>query len=141
MIAVDTNILVYARREELPQHARALAALSALAGGEAPWAIPVFCLVEFFRVVTHHRLFAPPTEPAAALRFVDALLASPTVRLLRPQDRFWPLFGELAREGGVRGNLAFDVQIAAVCIESGVSVLLTEDRDYARFRRVVTRGL
>lgn len=133
MIAVDTNVLVYARREELSQHAPALSALKALAEGDLPWAIPLYCVGEFVRVVSHPRLFAPPTDPVAALRFVDQLLASPTAHLLLPGQGFIDLLARLLAETGVRGNLVFDAQIAALCIECGASRILTEDRDFSRF--------
>ncbi len=47
MIAVDTNIVVYAHREDLPQYKRALRWLTALAEGKEPWALPV---LSFLRV-------------------------------------------------------------------------------------------
>ena len=61
MIAIDTNILVYAHREELPLHRKARARLVGLAEGFEPWALPVFCLGEFLRVVTHPKVFDPPS--------------------------------------------------------------------------------
>lgn len=133
MIAVDTNILVYAHREELPQHAAARARLTALAEGDAPWAIPVFCLGEFLRVVTHPRLFDPPYTIDEACAALDRVLESPSLRILHPGDRFWRLLAEAARAADAAGNLVFDAQLAAVCRESGVSALLTEDRDFDRF--------
>ena len=68
MIAVDTNVLVYAHREELPQHQQARARLVELAEGPALWGIPVFCLGEFLRVVTHPCLFDPPFEIGEAAK-------------------------------------------------------------------------
>ena len=37
MNAIDTNVLVYARREESPKHARAVATLHRLAEVKARW--------------------------------------------------------------------------------------------------------
>jgi toxin-antitoxin system PIN domain toxin len=133
MIAVDTNILVYAHREELLQHAAARARLTALAEGDAPWAIPVFCLGEFIRVVTHPRLFDPPHTIAEACGALDRVLESPSLRILNPGQRFWALLVEAVRDADATGNLVFDAQLAALCRESGVNALLTEDRDFDRF--------
>ncbi len=141
MIAVDTNILVYAHREELPQHAAARARLTALAEGDAPWAIPVFCLGEFLRVVTHPRLFDSPHTIDEACAALDRVLESPNVRVLHPGDRYWPLLAEAVRAADAAGNLVFDAQMAAVCRESGVSALLTEDRDFDRFPHLRTQRL
>jgi hypothetical protein len=141
VIAVDTNVLVYARRAELPHHAEALQALRSLATGSAAWALPVFCIGEFIRVVTQPRLFDPPTTPDAALAAIDGLLASPSARLLSPGPRYWTLLGDLVRAGAATGNLVFDAQIAAVCLEHGASTILTEDRNFARFPGIARRPL
>ncbi len=134
MIAVDTNILVYADREESALHAAALRALRLLAEGDEAWAIPVFCVGEFLRVISHDRLFDPPTPVLDAMDSVESLLASPSARLLVPGDRYLRLLRGMVEESHVHGNLVFDAQIAAVCLEHGATTLLTEDRDFARFR-------
>lgn len=133
MIAVDTNILIYAHREELPQHQEAMAWLRYLAEGTAPWAIPVFCLGEFVRVITHPRIFDPPTPSEIALEALSGLLESPTVKVLNPGLNYPSYFRNCVMEADARSNLAFDAQIAAVCREYGVSRVLTADRDFARF--------
>jgi toxin-antitoxin system PIN domain toxin len=134
MIAVDTNVLVTAHREDLAKHRAALERLTELAVGDLPWAIPVFCIGEFVRVVTHLRLFDPPSTLDEAAAALEGLLKSPTLRILSPGPRYPKLFAEALREADARGNLAFDAQIAAVCREHGTGRLLTMDKDFARFR-------
>jgi hypothetical protein len=134
MIAVDTNVLVTAHREGLPKHRLARERLSELARGDTPWAIPVFCFGEFVRVVTHPRLFDPPSTLDEAISALEGLLDSPTLRILSPGGRYAKLFAEALREADARGNLAFDAQIAAVCREHGAGRLLTMDHDFSRFR-------
>jgi uncharacterized protein len=112
----------------------ALRRISGLAEGDVPWGLPVFCFAEFVRVVTHLRVFTPPSPLADALKFLDRLMMSPSVRLLCPTNRFSIDFAAACQAGGVRGNLAFDAQIAAVCREYGVDKLMTADRDFARFQ-------
>lgn len=136
MIALDTNILIYADREDSALHAAALRAVRLLAEGDEAWAIPVFCVGEFLRVVSHDRLFDPPTPVTDAIDSVDSLLSSPSARLLTPGDRYLRLLRSLVEESGAQGNLVFDAQIAAVCLEHGATMLLTEDRDFTRFRRL-----
>jgi uncharacterized protein len=133
VIAVDTNILIYADRAELPLHRLALGAIRRLAEGSEAWAIPVFCIGEFLRVVSHSRVFVPPTPIADAWASVNALLGSPSARLLTPGEAYVALLGEQLKSSGATGNLVFDAQIAAVCLEHGARSLLTEDRDFARF--------
>ncbi len=141
MTAVDTNILVYAHRAELPLHAAARARLTELAESPARWGIPVFCVGEFMRVVTHPRLFNPPHSAEEACEAVARLLSSPSATLLSPGPGYARLLTESVRDGGTIGNLVFDSQIVAVCREHGVSCLLTEDRDFDRFRRLRTERL
>lgn len=136
MIAVDTNILIYAHREELPEHVSALAWLTRLAEDPLLWGLPVFCLGEFVRVVTHPRIFDPPTRLESALEALFGLLASPSLRVLNPGARYPELFSQHLQEADARGNLAFDAQIAAVCVEHRVTALLTADRDFARFAKL-----
>jgi len=134
MIAIDTNVLVYAHRAEMPQHEVAMTRLRDLVEGSTPWALPVFCIGEFVRVVTHGRIFRPPTDLETALAFLAQVLGSPSARLLVPGATFPTLFSEACRDGAVHGNLAFDAQLVAVCREHGVRTLITEDRDFARFK-------
>ncbi len=141
MIAVDTNILVHADRRELPLHRPALEALWKLAQGDTAWALPVFCVGEFARVVSHPRLFDPPTPAIEALDLTSELLRSPSARLLCPGERFLSLLRQCIDAGDVGGNLVFDAQIAALCLEHGASTLLTEDRDFHRFPGLTTRPL
>ena len=141
MIAVDTNVLVYADREETPQHRPALRALRKLAEGREAWALPMFSVGEFVRVVSHPRVFDPPTPAVEALDSIQALLRSPSARLLVPGAGFLSLFRDLVSSGGVSGNLTFDAQIAAVCLEHGARNLLTEDRDLRRFPDIAVLGL
>jgi toxin-antitoxin system PIN domain toxin len=141
VIAIDTNVLVYAHREETTQHQRATEALAHLAEGDEPWGLPLFILGEFLRVVTHPRLFSPPSPLDQAVAVVEALLESPTARLLLPGARFWSLLGQALDEAAATGNLVFDAQIVAVCREYGVDRLLTNDRDFRRFPSLEAQAL
>ena len=141
MIAVDTNVLVHAHREESPKHGMAHARVVALAESAAGWAIPVFCIGEFVRVITHPKLFEPPHTAEEACEALSRLLASPSASVLCPGPDYPALFAEAVREANAVGNLVFDAQIVALCRESGVSRLLSEDRDFDRFKEFNTERL
>ena len=136
MIAVDTNVLVAAHRLDAARHQQALGWVRFLAEGQEPWAIPVYCLGEFLRVVTHRRVFNPPSTIAQAVDAVDALLESPSVRILLPTAGHWSLLKAAIQVGEATGNMVLDAQIAALCREHGVDRLLSEDRDFKRFPTV-----
>ena len=141
MIAVDTNILVHAHREESRKHRAAHARVVALAESPARWGVPVFCIGEFVRVITHPRLFDPPHTAEEACDALARLLASPSALVLCPGADYPALFAAAIREANAIGNLAFNAQIAALCRESGVSRLVTEDRDFDRFKGLGTERL
>ena len=141
MIAVDTNILVYAHRREFPQHAPALAAVTALAEGSDLWAVPVVCLSEFLRVTTHPGILKPPSSIGQAAGAFEGLLASPSLRVFVSGERHAALLLKIVREHHVTGNLTFDAQIVALCLEHGVRELLTADRDFQRFPEIKTRPI
>jgi len=140
MIALDTNILVYARREEAPFHKEAIKLLKDLAEGDEHWALPWPCVYEFLRVVTHPRVFHPPTSLEAALDDLESLLDAPSLVLLGEGPSHVTHLLRLTKAGQASGNLAHDAHIAALLIEHGVSELLTADRDFARFPGVRIRN-
>jgi toxin-antitoxin system PIN domain toxin len=140
VIAVDTNVLVYAHREDSPWHAASLARVGELAEGRAAWAIPWPCLHEFVAIVTHPRIYAPPTPLAAALDQVDAWLESPTLTLLAESEGYWRDLRDVLREGRITGPQVHDARVAALCRLHGVRELWTADRDFGRFPGLPTRN-
>jgi len=131
--AVDTNILVYAQVAATPHHEPARRLLFELAETALPWAIPWPCVYEFLRVVTHPRLLHPPMSFQAALAEVKSLLESPQLLLLAETSRHAEVMEQVVRRSGATGNLMYDAHIAALCLEHGVSEIITGDRDFLRF--------
>ena len=113
----------------------------ALAEGTAHWGLPVFCAVEFLRVVTHRRVFNPPSSLAQAAEFLEGIVASPSCRIVLPGAGFLGLLTAVSQRADARGNLMFDAQIAALCQEHGISAILTNDRDFERFDGIEVRYL
>jgi toxin-antitoxin system PIN domain toxin len=140
MIAVDSNLLVYAHREDSPWHEAAYACLAGLAEGREAWAIPWPCLHEFLAIATHPRIYDPPTPLAKAIDQIDAWLESPTVVLLAEAEDHWRHLSSLLRAGRVSGPRVHDARVAASCLQHGVRELWTVDRDFSRFPRLRTRN-
>jgi len=138
VIAVDTNILVYAHRRDLPQHATARDAVAGLATGRVPWAIPWPCVHEFVAIVTNPRIFRRPTEAAQALRQLRAWLGSPSASALGETERYLETFTQVVEHSGVTGGKVHDARIAALCLEHSVTLLWTADRDFGRFPALKT---
>ena len=140
MIALDTNLLVYARREELPQHVAAHRLLTELAAGDVPWALPWPCVYEYLRVVTHPRVFDPPTNVDRAIEDLESLFESPSLVMLGEGPAHAAHLRNMIRGGQVSGNLVHDAHIAALALEHGVRELWTLDRDFARFPGIRVRN-
>lgn len=133
MTAVDTNILVYAHREDAPWHAKAEACLRELAEGRRAWAIPWPCIHEFLAIVTHARIFAPPTPLSRAIAQVAAWLESPSLVVIAETGSYWADLRLVLERGHVSGAMAHDARIAALCRHHGVRELWSVDRDFSRF--------
>lgn len=133
MIAVDTNLLVYAHREDSQWYERAAAIIKELAQSKAAWAIPWPCVHEFLAIVTHPRVYRPPSPIARALAQIDAWFESPTLQLLSEPAGFWQSCRPMMAAGRVSGPLVHDARVAALCAEHGVRELWTADRDFSRF--------
>jgi uncharacterized protein len=131
--AVDTNVLIYAEMTTSRHHVAARELLRELAEDPRPWAIPWPCVYEFLRVVTHPRVYHPPAPLRVALADLHTILASPSLMLLSETPRHLDVMAGVLKGSGVAGNLVHDAHIAALCLEHGVSELLTGDRDFARF--------
>lgn len=132
MILPDVNVLVYAHREDTPDHAAYQTWLVETVRAKGSYGISDLVLSGFLRVVTHPRVFRVPTPLPVALSFVHALRERPNAVLVSPGARHWEIFAALCKTTGVRGNLIADAFLAALAIESG-SEWLTTDRDYSRF--------
>ncbi len=133
MIAIDTNLLVYAHREDSPFHVAAYACVAQCAEARAAWAIPWPCLHEFFAIATHPRIYNPPTPARRALEQIDAWLESPSLVLLTEGDLHWPTLRDLATTAHIAGPAIHDARIAALCLQHGASELWSADRDFGRF--------
>lgn len=133
MIAVDTNILVYAHRSDSQFHAPGLRRLRELVEGNSAWGIPWPCVHEFLGIVTNRRIYQPPTSPDEALQYVDSLIQSPNLVLLSETDRHWQTLQALVRRAQILGGKVLDARIAAICIDHGVTELWSADRDFNRF--------
>jgi toxin-antitoxin system PIN domain toxin len=140
VIAVDTNLLVMFHRLEFPRHAQAVTVIRQLAEGNSLWAIPWPCVHEFLAVVTNPRIFKEPTPAKVALTVMDALMESPSLRLLHEGPAYWPHLKHCLVRTTVVGARVHDARIAALCLAHGVKELWTADRDFSQFTALKSRN-
>jgi toxin-antitoxin system PIN domain toxin len=135
MLMPDVNVLIYAHREESPDHEAYAKWLSDHVEGDEPLACSELVLSAFLRIVTHRRVFEDPTPLEVALEFTGELVRSPGVRRVRPGAQHFEIFTELTRATNARGKLIADAYHAALAIEYGCE-FITTDGDFARFPRL-----
>jgi len=140
VIAVDTNLLVYAHRRDSAFHGPATRSVTALAQSAAPWAIPWPCIHEFYSVVTNVRAYKPASTPQQASTQIDAWFASPSLVLLHETPQHWATLRRLLVEARATGALVHDARVAAICIDHDVAELWSADRDFNRFPRLAVRN-
>lgn len=133
MIAVDTNILVYAHRADSAFHERARSAIESLAAGAREWALPWPCAHEFFAIVTHPRIYKTATPPETAFAQLRALQTLANLAFIGEADDHLQRLEPLALAAKAQGGAIHDARIAAICLSHGVTELWSADRDFSRF--------
>ena len=136
MIAIDTNLLVYAHRPEMPFHERSRQVLTDAVGGPEPVAVPWPCVHEFLAVVSNPRIFTDPTPMETALEGVGRLINSFTGGFLAEGQGYLDVLEQIARPAQLQGAVVHDARIAALCLYHGVRVLWSADRDFSRFPKL-----
>jgi hypothetical protein len=132
MIAVDTNLLVYAHRRDSDWHGAAVQTVRTLAE-TARWAIPWPCVHEFFGIVTHPRIYKPASTITEALGQIELWRSSPGLTLLAETELAWPTLRDVVRGSKIVGPAIHDARIVALCMQHGVTELWSCDRDFSRF--------
>lgn len=140
MIAVDTNILVYAHREDSPFHEKAYQCILGLAENIKPWTIPFPCIHEFLAIVTHPKIYKPPTSMLLALKQVEAWLESPSLVLIGESNHYWHILSSILKTSNISGAQIHDARIAAICMYHNVNELLSADRDFSHFSELKIRN-
>jgi toxin-antitoxin system PIN domain toxin len=134
MFVVDTNVLVYAADESVPEHARCRALVEQWRRGAAAWYLTWGIAYEFLRIVTHPRVMRQPWPLADARRFLEALQASASLGWLVPTDRHGAVLADVVAEvPGLAGNILHDTHTAVLMREHGIRRVCTRDTDFHRF--------
>ena len=134
MLAVDTNVLIYAADADLQFHAPCRDWLERQRVRPDAWYTTWGIVYEFLRVTTHPRVMRRPWSVLAAWEFVSALLASPGLALLVPTQRHADVAGKVISElPHLAGNLLHDAHTAILMREHGIARICTRDTDFNQF--------
>jgi hypothetical protein len=140
VIVVDTNLLVYAHREDSECHQAARAVVESLRHQSAPWALPWPCVHELIGIATHPGLYRPASTLSEALGPLDALFASPSLQLLSESHGYFEELRAIATAAQLKGPRIHDARVAALCLHHGVRELWTADRDFSVFPQLTVRN-
>ncbi len=144
MIALDTNLLVYAHRAEMPLHDRARQVLNDLFAGRLAGreevGIPWPCIHEFIGAVTHRRTWVMAHTMDQAFEAIGRMTASPQTRLIGEGPSHLATVRGLATASGIAGAQIHDARIAAICLSHGVRELWSCDRDFGRYPTLRVRN-
>ncbi len=140
MIAVDTNLLVYAHRAGVREHRAAQAALERASRDRRGWGTAVACVAEFWSVVTHPRASGRPSRPGEARSFFDSLVDEGGLALWSPGPGFAGRLLQMATDMEVSGARIFDLQIALTAFDNGATELWSHDPDFASLPGLVLRN-
>ncbi len=134
MFVVDTNILVYAADRDTDHHDACRNRLHEWRQGKTAWYLTWGICYEFLRVVTHSAVLREPWTTAEAMQFLDALLESPGLAILRPTERHASVLREILQGASdMRGSKLHDLHTAVLMSEHGIRTIQTHDMDFHHF--------
>ena len=133
MLLMDVNILVYAHRQDMKNHAEFCTWLEDVINSNSAYGYSELVLSGFLRVVTHPKIFEEPSSLKMALSFINQLRLQPNALCISPGNLHWDIFQNLIETSNAKGNLIPDAYHAALAIESG-SEWVTTDKGFKRFK-------
>ena len=134
MLAVDTNILIYAADADSSFHTSCRSWLENQRQRADAWYVTWEIFYEFVRITTHPRVMHNPWSARQAWGFVAALLASPGLAVLVPTERHAEVAAAVIAElPHLTGNLFHDAHTAILMREHGIRQICTRDTDFHRF--------
>jgi uncharacterized protein len=132
VILIDVNILIYAVDADSSHHRVVAPWFEGVLNRAGLVGLPWIVIQAFLRITTRAGLLRTPLAVEDAVTYCQSWLDLPSVRILAPGDRHWPIFRNLLLTVGTAGNLTSDVHLAALALENGCTICST-DNDFKRF--------
>ncbi len=133
MIAIDTNLLIYAHRASQPEHRAARHAIEEASHDPRGWGIALPSVAEFWAIVTHPQSAGGASTARQAYGFLDSLIAGAGAQLWTAREGFWGRLLRLAGELRVQGPRIFDLQIGLTAFDNGAVEIWTHDSRFVGF--------
>jgi hypothetical protein len=127
MIAIDTNLLVFAHRTQVSEHRAARKAIEKASMDSDGWGFTLTNLLEFWSIVTHPAAPPRPSTPAEASAFVQSLIRDADAQIWLPGEGFDQRLMQLGSKLRVSGPRIFDLTVALIALEAGAGEIWTHD--------------
>jgi predicted nucleic acid-binding protein len=98
------------------------------------------CDFEFIAQVTNQLDSTKSLTTTQAIAQIENWLSSPGTQVIRGRDKDFKTFARLCAESGRSGQNIFDVQVAAICIDNGVTEFVTGDKGFEKFAELRIRN-
>lgn len=132
MIAIDTNLLIYAHRSGTREHRPAQRAIETAASDPRGWGISLASVSEFWSIVTHPAANGQPATPRLAMSFLTSLVETGGMQIWSPGVDFAARLMQLAADLEISGVRIFDLQIGLTAFENGAAELWSHDAAFVR---------
>jgi toxin-antitoxin system PIN domain toxin len=132
VIAIDTNLLIYAHRRAVAEHDAARQAIEAACNSTRGWGVAFPTIAEFYSIVTHPAASGRPSTPDEAVAFLQMLETRGGMVVWTPGPEFGTRLVQTAADLNVMGVRVFDLQIALCALDGGATELWTHDRNFVK---------
>jgi predicted nucleic acid-binding protein len=126
MIALDTNIIVYAMVQTQPEHGRALKWLQSQTDSLATTPTNIG---EALRLLTHPKVFPKPVVLKLAISHLKKFVEAFDIMILDEPEDWWHTLPTLSTHP-IAGNDVFDARIVRTLQFHGVKTLCTLDSGF-----------
>ena len=140
MIGVDTNVLLYAFNVTSPHNAVAKKTLETLLSQQEDVAFTDIVMFEFIAQATSINRPGPSPTAAQVIAQLENWLTSKSAKVIRGKPGDFKTFARLCAESGRSGQNIFDLQVAAICIDNGVTEFVTADKGFEQFTELRIRN-
>ncbi len=140
MLGLDANILVYAHRLDAVQHQVAKEVMKAALAGKEKVTFTHTCLHEFIASVTNSNKYARPSTFDEVFTQIESWLSAPNASIILETESHFKTLSHLASKNDISSQKVYDAQIAAICIDNGVTEFITNDTGFEKFSELRIRN-
>jgi toxin-antitoxin system PIN domain toxin len=132
---LDSNILIYAYCEDMPQHTKVGAWLTRTVNSSDSIILTETVVLSFYRIASNDRAMSNPLSVADIAAAVENLLNQANVILFTPTNAHFRHFEQFCRKHAVSSRLVMDAHLCVAALASGATVA-TCDKDFKKFPHV-----